>query len=187
MICYHLTCGFRAQAENEQYRISVVATNTMGILEFWIICGDRGSASSDEAHNVVPLRHWWQQGRSQPGSVFQWSKDFSMPTCFYVSIFFLGWLLHQRGLFEFFLDWKTNKNVTMACQPNWPGHSFKVRVLTFLSTSHYTGVKCSFRYRPNYNFLLRLLRFFFGLGFNRRDRKKEEWATLQNCLLYQVD
>lgn len=59
LICYNLTCGFRAQAENEHYRISVVATNTEGMLEYWIICGDSGCASSDEGHNMVPLRHWW--------------------------------------------------------------------------------------------------------------------------------
>lgn len=58
VICSNLTCGFRAQAENEHYRISVVATNTEGILEYWIIGGDQGCASSDEGHNVVPLRPW---------------------------------------------------------------------------------------------------------------------------------
>ena len=59
LICYNLTCGFRAQAENEHFHISVVATNTEGMLEYLIICGDSGFASSDEDHNMVPLRHWW--------------------------------------------------------------------------------------------------------------------------------
>lgn len=71
-ICYHLTCGFRAQAGNEHYHISVVATNTKGILRVLNylralgLCLFRQGSQCGSTETLLMCR--WQQESSQTGS-----------------------------------------------------------------------------------------------------------------------
>lgn len=138
MICYHLTCGFRAQAENEHYRISVVATNTKGILEYWIICGDRGCASlrrgSQCGSTETSLMCWWQHGRSHPGS--ESSTGTIVSSCQHIFLqvsFLLGFDCYTK---EFFFSFSLWKKMTMACQPDKPADAFLKQEYLFLFPHH---------------------------------------------------
>lgn len=180
MICYHLTCGFRAQAENEHYRISVVATNTKGILEYWIICGDRGCASlrrgSQCGSTETSLMCWWQHGRSHPGS--ESSTGTIVSSCQHIFLqvsFLLGFDCYTKEFFFFFFTLEKNDDGMPAWQAS--GCLFKARVLVSFSTSHsYITLECNVPSdtAPNYTFLPRLLRSFFWPCCKSKEGKKKK-------------